>query len=288
MKRRRYGFIVNPAAGRRKQEVIKEVKEFVSGSDHKILYTEGAGDAFKLAETCMEEEIIPVAVGGDGTVNEAAKAVCGSDREMGIIPSGSGNGFARHLKIPLRIRDALENLEKENVVTVDTGLAGEHFFVMLAGVGFDANVAEEMTAKKKRGFIAYAQTVLKLWRKRKPVFVDLVMNGKELRKEVFMCVAANTSQFGNNVYIAPDADISDHLLDVTVVMPFPLTALPGLFGFFLKGRNSGSPYIEQYRVRELTLNCGERVMNIDGEAANTVMPVRITVRPSSLKVLGGV
>ncbi|MEI6455362.1 MAG: diacylglycerol kinase family protein, partial [bacterium] len=152
-------FIVNPISGDGRQEktvsLIKKNLD-ISRYSYEIIITEMAGHATELSKQAAAAGTdIVVAVGGDGTVNEVAQGLVGTDSILGIIPKGSGNGLSRHLKIPMNLKQAIGIINKGRVVKIDTATLNDDLFVSVAGVGFDASVAKKFARAGKRGFLTY-------------------------------------------------------------------------------------------------------------------------------------
>lgn len=283
MKKRTFTYIINPNAGRRNEKVKAAVKSNLVAGDE-ILYTTKAGDAYMFAAQCAKQNQVAVAVGGDGTVNEVARATKEHNGVMGIIPAGSGNGFARHFKIPQNPDKAIAFLKKAKVKTVDTAMAGNSFFIMLAGLGFDADVAEKMASNQKRGFSAYLKIVLSLWFKRKSFYVKIEHDHGIEKLNLFSAVAANTSQFGNNVYIAPNADAADGLLDLTLIKPFTGAAVPRVV-LEIYGKTQKAHFVKRIQTQKAVFHCKNTLLNLDGESETPNNPLIVKCIPASLKLL---
>ena len=118
-------FIVNPISGtQEKKSILKWIDERIDKSihDYSIIKTEYAGHASQIATKAVNEGVnIVVAIGGDGTVNEVARALIHTPTALGIIPCGSGNGLARHLHIPLDFKAAIDVINKGKLLCIDYG-----------------------------------------------------------------------------------------------------------------------------------------------------------------------
>ena len=278
-----YLFIANPQAGKSPNRVMDVIKENMPGGSS-LVTTQKAGDAYLFAWRGAKEGKICVAVGGDGTVNEVARGVMKENGIMGVIPAGSGNGVSRHFHIPQKPEKALKRLLEGREKTVDTAKAGEHFFMMLAGLGFDAHVAEKMAQRKKRGLYAYVKIVAQLWLKRKPVKVKIEHDEGIENVTAFSIIAANTSQFGNNVYIAPGADATDGYLDLVIVKSFLSSALIRVV-LEVMGVVKRPKYVRRLKTKKALLTSYETKMNIDGEHVTVQSPVIVECVPSSLRLI---
>ncbi len=285
-------FIVNPKAG-----VTIKSKFFISllaGSYlntekylPEVKFTKYAGHATELArDAAGEGAAVIVAVGGDGTVNEVASALVNTEIAMGILPSGSGNGLAHHLKIPMNLIKALMVINKGHTQMIDTVDINGKLFTSIAGIGFDARVAEKFALSGVRGLASYMWIILKEFRSYKPKVYKFNIRGEVFVREALMISFANSNQFGFHSRIAPQACIDDGILDICVVTKMPahkivFTAPRVFFGTFGK-----TGYAEYFRATELLLpgTAGSKV-NIDGEAVLMTEDVKLKVNPLSLKVL---
>ena len=142
-------FIVNPISGTKsKSRLTKLIRESLDLQQYAptVVVTEYAGHATQLAQQfALQDYYAVVAVGGDGTINEVASGLIGSETALGIVPNGSGNGFARHLDISTRMNRAIEMLNSSEPIFVDYGMVNEKPFFSTCGVGFDAVVAEKFS-----------------------------------------------------------------------------------------------------------------------------------------------
>lgn len=218
---RRIMLIINPISGTGKKEGLAETVANglgKKGYQTDVRVTTGPADATRLAREAVEQGYYAVvAAGGDGTVNETASALCNSDVALGIIPSGSGNGLARHLNIPLDIEGAIDVILEDNVIPSDFGTVNGRQFFCTFGVGFDAAVSHTFAKSSRRGFLTYVKSALTEYLRYKPQTYTISANGKILTEKAFVIACCNASQYGNNAYIAPDASITDGLLDIIII-----------------------------------------------------------------------
>lgn len=213
--------IINPISGTSKKTGLdlkadKAMAE--AGYNLDVRYTTCRGDATRLAAEAVDKgyEVV-LAAGGDGTVNETAQALCGTQVNFGIIPSGSGNGLARHIGIPINIDAALEVIGRGIVQPCDYGTVNQHPFFCTFGVGFDAAVSHNFARQSKRGLFTYLKSALTQYIRYKPDTYTISANGKTLTERAFVVACCNASQYGNNAYIAPKASITDGLLDIIII-----------------------------------------------------------------------
>ena len=286
---RNIAFIVNPISGTKaKSRVAKLIRELLDTQQFApiVVVTEYAGHATQLAQQfAMQDYYAVVAVGGDGTVNEVACGLIGTNTALGIIPNGSGNGFARHLDISTRMNRAIEILNSSEVINVDYGLVNDIPFFSTFGVGFDAVVAHDF-ADSNRGFKGYVQSIFKDLFQYKPETYHLAGEGFDIDSKAFLINFANAGQWGYDAYIAPKASVQDGLLDVAIVTEFPMTAAPGLaLSLFTKDIDENL-HMNTIRTKQMTLTRNsEGPAHIDGTP--TTLPAQLHVRivEDGLKVL---
>lgn len=221
MSDKRYLLIVNPVSGTwNKRGLADTVTRRLSdaGVSVETRFTAGAGDATRLARMAVVQCYDAViAAGGDGTINETASALCNTNVPLGIIPSGSGNGLARHLNIPLEPKPAIDVIAKGYVVNCDYGTVNGRPFFCTFGVGFDATVSDAFSRQGRRGEFMYVKSALAEYARYNPQVYTISANGKTLTEKAFIVACCNASQYGNNAYIAPKANIADGLLDITII-----------------------------------------------------------------------
>ena len=221
---------MNPISGTvKKAGIPKMIKESLDQQlfEYSILETEYAGHAVELAKHEKEKGTdIVVAVGGDGTVNEVARSLVQSDTALGILPCGSGNGLARHLMLPMDLRKSIEVINQCQIHKLDYGIINNIPFFCTCGMGFDAFISMKFAEAGKRGKLTYIENVLKEGLTYKPETYQIEdESGTTIHKAVLIS-CANASQYGNNAYIAPQASMSDGLLDIIIMEPFDALEAP--------------------------------------------------------------
>jgi YegS/Rv2252/BmrU family lipid kinase len=226
-------------------------------------------------------------VGGDGTVNEVAKALIDSPTVLGIVPMGSGNGLARDLSIPMDVRKALDVIMGGNITTIDYCKANDHIFFCTCGVGFDALISERFAEEKRRGPWTYMKNIITEYVKFQPDIYEIIFENNEvLTKKAFLVTCANASQYGNNAFIAPYADMNDGMIDVAILLPItPLDVAGLVIQMFTKQmrKNNKTQY---YRSRKLTLKkTNPGMIHIDGEPVYMGETISIEVIHSGLRVI---
>jgi YegS/Rv2252/BmrU family lipid kinase len=231
-------------------------------------------------------ERIIVAVGGDGTVNEVAKGILGTDKVLGIIPCGSGDGLALHLGISRNFKKAFKTIKEGNTHTIDTATINGRPFFSVCGVGFDAVVSERFARSGKRGLMNYIEQGLKTWREYTPEKYTICIDGESWENDAALVTVGNSSQWGNNAKIAPLADISDGMLDITVVDMFNTIEMPALGYLLLTGRLDHNSKVHCYRGKNITISRKtEGPAHADGDWFEAGTEINISILPHSLNVL---
>ena len=255
--------------------------------DYEISFTEYAGHASEIASKAKDDNIdIVVAVGGDGTVNEVARAIVNSNTALGIIPCGSGNGLARHLMLPMNLAKAIQIINLCEIHQLDYGIINDIPFFCTCGMGFDAFVSHKFAEAGKRGPITYVENVLKEGLKYKPETYEIQDEKGITRLKAFLISCANASQYGNNAYIAPQASMSDGLMDIIVMEPFDVIEAPQIsIDMFNKTLNKNSK-IKTFKCKHLSIHRKEPgYIHYDGDPVMTGKDIEITLKEKGIKVI---
>lgn len=289
-------FIVNPISGNGKKGDIEQLIE--ENLDHErfeynVAYTEYGGHAAELTKKAVEESYdIVAAVGGDGTVNEVARSLVHSNTALAILPSGSGNGLARHLQIPMNLSRAINIINKDCMHVLDYGRINDKPFFCTCGVGFDAFLAQKFAEAGKRGLKTYLEKAITdgLWYKPEEyevTYTDEEGQEHKFRQKAFLITCANATQFGNNAMIAPHASMKDGLLDVIMVKPFHNIEAP-IVGFQLfSGKFTNSSYVKHYfkASRIKVKRFQEGPVHFDGDPFVAGDIVEVELMPHDFRVM---
>ena len=282
--------IINPIAGvGSKRKIPKMLQQMCgeAGFELHITFTEYAGHASIVTRKAIDQGAgCIIAVGGDGTVNEIARAMLHTDAVLGIIPKGSGNGLARELHIPMDSRKALEVIAKGHQTVIDCCQANGRVFFCTCGVGFDATVSQKFAGEKRSWSLTYIKNTIEEYLSYQPEIYDLVVDGKQIQEKAFLVACGNASQYGNNAYIAPHANIQDGLMDITILSPFlPIDIPPLAIQLFTKRIDKNSK-IHTMKAETLSIIRQKTgVMHLDGEPIIADKRIDISVIPHSLKVI---
>lgn len=273
--------IINPISGTNSKaglaEMVREILVPI-GYQIDVKYTTCQGDATRLATLAVEQGYDAVlAAGGDGTINETAIALCGTNVPLGIIPAGSGNGLARHIGIPVDPRLSLKVIERQHAVDCDYATVNDRPFFCTFGVGFDAAVSHRFARQKRRGKLSYIRSAISEYVTYHPQTYTISANGHIITEKAFIVAVCNASQYGNNAYIAPEASITDGLLDITVVHAGNPVDAAVVGVDLMTGYINRNTMIHTFRAPAAVIyRTGEGPAHIDGEPVilDDIMDVR--------------
>lgn len=285
-------FIVNPISGHHNKNHFPNLVESSIDKnkyDYSIVFTEYANHATELTMKAIEDgyEYI-AAVGGDGTINEVAKCMIGKEQTLVIIPFGSGNGLARHLGLPFKveklIKDVINNGKKYKI---DTATMNGVPFISLAGIGFDAMIADYFAKDENRGFLTYAKLITEKYPNYRQKEYTLIMDDKTtIECKPFFVTFANSSQFGYNAEISPKASVQDGLLDVCIFKKPNILEVPIVATYFLAKQIDKSNFIDIYKAKKIQVfRKVDEVANVDGEPVEMSKDIIVEIKPLSLNIL---
>lgn len=283
-------FLVNPKSGvQKKKNVSRLIEKYIDKGryDFSIEYTQYAGHAGELAKAAVEQGVdIVVAVGGDGTVNEVGSSLVHTNTALGVIPCGSGNGFARHLGVPIDVRKAIEFINSSAVALVDYGKINGRPFFCACGVGFDALVSDHFAQGGRRGMFSYIQKTLTDWVTYKPEVYKVETPHLKKKFKAFVIACGNAAQYGNNAYIAPYASMRDGLLTISIMSPFQPYEVAEVVAQLFTSNFVGSNHMTILSSRWVKIK--RKVagpVHYDGEPCFMDAELLVEVVPSGLKVL---
>jgi YegS/Rv2252/BmrU family lipid kinase len=229
---------------------------------------------------------VVVATGGDGTINEVAQSLKNTNTSLAIIPTGSGNGFARHFNIPLNIEKAITAIKNRKTVRVDSMLINDRFCMNISGAGFDGHIAHLFANYGKRGFISYVKLVISEYFSYREKNYTIEYDGKKINVSAFLIAISNASQFGNGAKISPLAETDDGLIDVTVLKKIPLHKIIFVVNKMFRGTLEGSAYAQIIKSKSFTITSGEDIItHIDGEPGIICRKIIAENIPLSVKLI---
>jgi len=266
-------FIVNPVAG--KNDVLDVIcKIYDLCEKHKLVsdleITQDVGDAKRKASfyANLNEECVIYSVGGDGTLNEVVNGMAGTNATLGVIPTGSGNDFYRMLSNDKE--DVLERTIEGKVENINLGKANDNYFINIASVGYDAEVAANVWIMKNReiipnSMIYYASIFYTLFTFKHPN-VQISFNDMTLEQQITLLAICNGRYYGNGVPIAPKANMSDDVFDIYLADKINKARIPLLLTKVLKGEHEQFDFVHKYQTDYIKVEAEQPVhCNIDGE-----------------------
>ena len=290
--KKRITFIVNPISGTQNKRGVREkIKRYIDREkfDISIVPTQYAGHACEIAAQCASDGVdIVVAVGGDGTINETARALVHTPTIFGIIPCGSGNGLARHLQIPMDIRKAIETINLCTVESIDYGKINDIPYFCTCGVGFDAFISMKFAQAGKRGLATYIENTLREGLRYEPETYEIENEDGSMKYEAFLITCANASQYGNNFYIAPKASLCDGLMDVIIMEPFTMLDAPAISFQMMNGSLDQNSKIKTIRCKQLKIHRSKPgVIHFDGDPIMADADLTVEIIEKGLNVIIG-
>ena len=283
-------FVINPISGTIKKKSINkllETNKLLKNTSWEIRYTERPGHASQITKEAINQNIpIVIAVGGDGTVNEIAKSLIDTQVSVGIIPFGSGNGLARHLNIPLDAKKAIDKIAAKKTKLIDACFVNKQAFFCTSGVGFDALISHKFAIKKGRGITNYIKSIALEYFQFKTTKYKIIIDEKVFEENAHIITLANANQYGNNIYISPEADISDGLIDLCIIKKHPFWQLPIIVIRLLTKSIYNSPYFNLKKGKHIKIeNNASRFVHFDGEPHLINGNLDFTIKKQALKVI---
>ncbi len=281
--------IINPVSGTEsKKNIPEEVAAAFDQKEFDVVFriTGYPNHATEIAKEALENGFKYIlTAGGDGTVNEVAKVLVETDAVLGIIPFGSGNGLARDLNIPLDSEKAIKIILNGNTRTIDYGSANDNIFFCTCGVGFDAFVSDKFAEEKKRGPLGYVRNIMESVIDFKSEEYELIHDEGIINERAFLVTCANASQYGNEAYIAPGADMEDGKMNVSILKPLNANEMPHTtIQLFTKNIDKNSKMTTLLTSNLTIIRKNKGIMHVDGEPVETEKKIEVKIFPKGLKV----
>jgi YegS/Rv2252/BmrU family lipid kinase len=278
-------FLLNPKAGtKRLSNLLRQLENFRNEFDY--ITISDIEDFSGFIKSKLDGYDIFIAVGGDGTVNSLASHLINTDKILGVLPFGSGNGFARELGFKRNIKALAEDIRKKEYIGIDVLRINNSTCVNVAGVGIDSFVAHSFNTRKRRGLWNYGISTLKTLRKLKPFTASVSINDRLIKDQFYMVSIANTRQFGNDAFLAPEARPDDGKFNVVLLKPFPKYLLPFFLVRLLNGTLKESEYIKYFESENPgIIYTKETRFHIDGEPFNLTGEIKVEILKNSLRIL---
>jgi diacylglycerol kinase (ATP) len=291
--RRRVLVLVNPKSGLRSsfdsmRRAIDNAFD-TAGTDLSYQFSQSAEDGIAKARRAIDKNIdIVLAVGGDGTISTIGRELIGSSIALGAIPTGSGNGFARHFGIPMSPEKAVDALASGSTMDIDVGAADDTPFLVTCSMAWEAAITESFAKSPVRGILPYVFAGMHEFFDYTPQDLEVVLDGgAPMRfKAPMICTVANLSQFGGGAKIAPNARANDDHLELVIALRQDLAKLIANIGRLFDGSLQTIPEVQSFRFKDLIVRRSRATpIQIDGELVEAGAEVHVSVESAKLKVL---
>ncbi|MBR1882318.1 MAG: diacylglycerol kinase family lipid kinase [Muribaculaceae bacterium] len=282
--------IINPISGAgAKGHMPQLIANYLDADRHTvdIHFTERPGHATLLTQQAVGNGADAVlAVGGDGTVNEVARALCGTQTALAVLPCGSGNGLARHLHISMDATKALDIVNRGIIDAVDYCTVNDRSFFCTCGVGFDAQVSYKFANEDTRGLVTYIRTTISEYFRYRARHYRISIDGEQFEEKAFVIACCNAAQYGNNAFVAPHASMQDGKIDITVIHQFNLAEAALLSARLFTSLIDHDRHVSIYRGHDIIIERDEPdVMHLDGDPVMMPARLHITCHPAALRVV---
>ena len=279
-------FIVNPRSGRASRQ-LDAVRAFAGMHLAEVVLTERAHHATELVKRAVDEGCqLIVCVGGDGTMNEIAKALIATGVTLGFVPSGSGDGLALSLGIPRSVPRALQILLTGQPRLIDTAQVNDRPFFNAMGLGLEAEIARRFATYSQRGILGYTRAALQSFQSRPEESITVHHDRGRASLKVCTLAVQNSEQLGNNFISVPDARVEDGKLDLVATAPVGVVGALVLAGRMISGTYGDASGVTWLRsARYVIERNAPGIIHVDGEPHEAGARLEVTVRPHSLRVM---
>jgi diacylglycerol kinase (ATP) len=287
---RKIAFVINPKAGQKKK--INLVDFIQKNIPKHIVYETLVWEPIDQFDSIKQHYLnnnfdVVVACGGDGTVNAVATSLAHTNIALGILPLGSGNGLARSLGYPMALSAALKFVCEQKITSIDGNNINGYMSFCAAGIGFDAHVSNLFASSETRGLKTYMSISIKAYFNYPNKHYKIEVDGNTLHEDAFLITLANAPQYGNNAYIAPDADMQDGLAEIVLLKKFPLIYAPIAAIRLFNQSIYKSKYVKKISGKSISvqIETDNTAIHADGEPYISTTPIVIKVVPKCLKVV---
>ncbi len=280
-------FIVNPDSGVAPVNYIVSLGLDLRKNELTAAKSLSKTDTETLIRNNFDIHDVFIAAGGDGTVHSVATQLVGSDKILGVLPLGSGNGFAKEFGFSMNVNSLLSDVRRSESMDIDVIEINDKMCLNVAGIGLDSFVAHSFGNLKLRGFFPYVWLTFKTFMQLRPFQVTIHVGGEMIvSEELFVVTIANTRQFGNNAFIAPDAIPNDGKIDLVLIKPFPkIFGIVFVIRLFTKKINNSKYVRHLVTDREIVIETNETRLHIDGEPVSITGKIKVRIKKEVLKVL---
>ena len=286
-------FIINPIAGKGKGLMIEtEIQSYFNQKnvEFETFLTESIGHATEITNQVLTKNPdIIVACGGDGTINEVAQALVGSNVALGIIPIGSGNGLAANLHIPKTTEKAFETILNAKINKIDAGKINENYFFSNMGLGIDADVINNYAQTKTRNFLGYVTASTKAIFNFQPKKFNIELDNEHtLDDDFYFVFCSNSNEAGYGISFSPNAKLNDGKLDFLAVKKLNFIEQIQFSANVLGKRIEKMKQAKVLQVNSVKFNSKQTktIAQVDGEAVIfNQNSIEVSIVPNALNVI---
>jgi YegS/Rv2252/BmrU family lipid kinase len=277
--------LCNPRAGTGRAERL-----FNAAADRypraELHLIEGPGHGAVIAEEAVGAGAERVVVaGGDGTLNTVAGGLINTNVSLGLVPLGSGNGYARSLGLPLDPQRALDLALTGNSSRMDVCYLNDHHFLGTAGIGFDAQVAHEFDESPRRGPFNYVRITIKQIRKAEPLDIKVKTASETYEGKAFFLCFANTTEFGNGMKISPASLPNDGLAELQVVQKPPMVQLARAMYDIYRGNALRNKHLRSIITDGATITQSGTIAHVDGEPIEVGHEIKFRLSKGAIRIV---
>ncbi len=283
--------ILNPASGVVSKDIAtsyifkKLRKHFNTVS---LINSNSPEDGYKITKGALDSFEVITAFGGDGTINSIASALVGTDKILGVLPGGSGNGLVRNLNISLSWRRALDTLIYGKDIKTDIGKINSTYFFNVAGIGLDGFISKKFnTESKGRGIAPYIYYAFKGLYDMPTFRVKINCDNIEFDEEIVLIAFANFKQYGGNAIIAPFADPNDSFLDLCIIKKFRFSKSAFNLKRLFNGNIHKFPFYNSFKFKKAVVHSIDKPipLTIDGEyGGKDLSEIKVKVIPEGIRI----
>jgi len=204
---------------------------------------------------------------------------------LAIIPTGSGNGLARHLNIPIDLKKSILLLNAYQTKLIDTVKINDYNFLGTAGIGFDAHVGWKFSEAKRRGFLSYIKIAIKEYFNYAEEEYTIKIDEDQYHLKAMLITFANSNQYGNNAIVSPNSVIDDGYLRLIILKRFSLFYAPKFIYLLFNKKLDKFKYYQEFKGKNIQINTNKDEIHIDGEPLKMNSPINLAIIPKSLKII---
>ncbi len=297
-----YWFIFNPAANKGKAKMHLKWLEKALLEKHEegvIQLTNQSGDAILFSQSAKAKSETIVACGGDGTVNEVAQSLVGTETRLAVLPMGSGNDFFKNLSPKKKLIEAFRLATQGRARTIDVGKVTfqyhnqpyTRYFLNSLGLGFTGAIAKEARTSTRKGDFIYLDALSKVGKTYSATPVTLSLNTEhgteQISDAIFALTIGNGKVEGGKFKIAPDATLNDGFLNLSALTAFPKWHLPLWVSRYLRGSHIQHKKVHYHKISSATISLSKQLhLHLDGEVFENVSgEIRVECVPNALTVI---